>query len=286
DANELIDSQNARIWRERPDTFRRILESRFNREWTYHEETRVVTLDGRAIDVLFTIARPEHVDSDAGLVLYGFIDITDSVRTREKLHELQAELAHAARLSVLGELAASIAHEVNHPLAALAMNGEAGLRWLHRAEPNITEASDAMRRIVADARRASDVVARIRGLASRRTPQQTSLTLNEVIEEALQCVRRELHSNQIEVLLDLAPGLLPVLADKVQLQQVIINLIVNGAQAMATVEDRPRQLAIRSRGDENGHVLVSVQDSGIGINPEHAKRLFEAFFTTKSNGMG
>ena len=144
DANELIAMQNARIWRERPDTFRRILESRFNRKRTYHEETSIVTLDGHAIDVLFTIARPEHVDSDAGLVLYGFIDITDSVRTRQKLQEFQAELAHAARLSVLGELAASIAHEVNHPLAALAMNGEAGLRWLDRAEPNITEASDAM----------------------------------------------------------------------------------------------------------------------------------------------
>jgi C4-dicarboxylate-specific signal transduction histidine kinase len=286
DANELITKQNARIWRERPDTFRRILESRYNRKWTYHEETRIVTLDGRAIDVLFTIARPEHVDSDAGLVLYGFIDITDSVRTREKLQEVQAELAHAARLSVLGELAASIAHEVNQPLTALATNGETAMRWLDRAEPNITEASEAMRRIVADVRRAHDIIARIRGIASRRAPQQVSLALNEVIGEALQCVHHELQSKQIEVLLDTAPRLLPVLADKVQLQQVVINLIVNGAQAMATVDDRPRQLVIRSRDDENGQVFVSVQDSGVGINLEHANRLFEAFFTTKSNGMG
>jgi len=286
DANDLIAMQNARIWRERPDTFRRILESRFNRKWTYHEETRIVTLDGRAIDVLFTIARPEHVDSDAGLVLYGFIDITDSVRTREKLQEFQAELAHAARLSVLGELAASIAHEVNHPLAALAMNGQAGLRWLDRAQPNLSEASDAMRRIVADARRASDIIARIRGMASRRTPQQVSLALNGVIGEALQCVHHELQSKQIEVLLDPAPELPPVLADRIQLQQVIVNLIINGAQAMATVDDRPRQLLIRSRQDEKGRVLVSVQDSGVGINLEHTNRLFEAFFTTKSNGMG
>jgi PAS domain S-box-containing protein len=286
DANELIAMQNARIWRERPDTFRRILESRFERKWTYHEETNIVTLDGRAINVLFTIARPEHVDSDAGLVLYGFIDITDSVQTRKKLQGMQAELAHAARLSVLGELAASIAHEVNHPLAAVATNGEAGLRWLNRAEPNIAEASDAIRRIVANARRASDIIAGIRSMASRRAPQEAPLALNEVIREALQCVQHELQSKQIEVLLDPAPKLPPVLADQVQLQQVIVNLIVNGAQAMATVDDRPRRLAIRSREDETGQVLLSVQDSGGGIDPEHANRLFEAFFTTKSNGMG
>jgi PAS domain S-box-containing protein len=286
DANEVIAMQNARIWRERPDTFRRILESRFNREWTYHEETKIVTLDGRTIDVLFTIARPEHVDSDAGLVLYGFIDITNSARTREKLQELQAELTHAARLSVLGELAASIAHEVNHPIGAMAMNGEAGLRWLDRAEPNIAEASDAMQRIVADARRAGDIVARVRDIALRRSPQQTSLALNEVIGEALQCVRYELQSKQIRVLLEPAPGLPPVLADKIQLQQVIVNLIINGVQAMATVDDRPRQLVIRSRQDETGQLLVSVQDSGVGINLEYANRLFEAFFTTKSDGMG
>ena len=286
DANDLIAMQNARIWRERPDTFRRILESRFNRKWTYHEETRIATLDGRVINVLFTIARPEHVNSDAGSVLYGFIDITDSVRARDELKEFQAELAHAARLSVLGELAASIAHEVNHPLAAVAMNGETALRWLDRTTPNIKEASDAMRRIVSDARRAGEIIARIRGMASRRSPQQVSLALNEVIGEALQCVHHDLQSKQIEVTLDPAPGLPPVLADKVQLQQVIINLIINSAQAMTTVDDRPRQLMIRSRSDEIGQVLVSVPDSGAGINPEHANRLFEAFFTTKSNGMG
>jgi C4-dicarboxylate-specific signal transduction histidine kinase len=168
----------------------------------------------------------------------------------------------------------------------MAMNGEAGLRWLDRAEPNIAEASDAMRRIVADARRAGDIVARIRDVALRRSPQQISLALNEVIGEALQCVRYELQSKQIRVLLDPAPGLPPVLADKIQLQQVIVNLIINGAQAMATVDDRPRQLVIRSRQDEAGQLLVSVQDSGVGINLEYANRLFEAFFTTKSDGMG
>jgi PAS domain S-box-containing protein len=286
DASELIAMQNARIWRERPDTFRRILESRFNRKWTYHEETRIATLDGRVINVLFTIARPEHVNSDAGSVLYGFIDITDSVRTRERLQEFQAELAHASRLSVLGELAASIAHEVQHPLAALATNGETSLRWLDRAEPNIAEASDAMRRVVANARRASQIISRIQGMASRRAPERISLALNEVIGEALQCVHHELQSKQIEVLLDTARGLPPVLADKVQLQQVIVNLIINGVQAMATVDDRPRRLVIQSRQDETGQVGLLVQDSGVGINPDYANRLFEAFFTTKANGMG
>ncbi|WP_168195621.1 ATP-binding protein [Bradyrhizobium sp. NAS80.1] len=214
------------------------------------------------------------------------MDVTAQTKAYAALQESQAELAHAARLSVLGELAASIAHELNHPLAALAMNGDAGLRWLDRAEPNIAEASEAMRRVVADARRAGEMIARIRGLASRRSPQRASLALNEVIVEALQCVHYELQSTQIEVLLDLAPRPLTVLADKVQLLQVIINLIINGAQAMATVDDRPRQVVIRSRENETGQALVSVQDSGVGINPEHADRLFEAFFTTKSSGMG
>jgi C4-dicarboxylate-specific signal transduction histidine kinase len=131
-----------------------------------------------------------------------------------------------------------------------------------------------MRRVVANARRASEIISRIQGMASRRAPQQVSLALNEVIGEALQCVYHELQSKQIEVLLDTARGLPPVLADKVQLQQVIVNLVINGAQAMATVDDRPRQLEIRSRQDETGQVFLSVKDSGLGINPEHASRLF------------
>lgn len=214
------------------------------------------------------------------------MDITARTKAYAALQEAQAELAHAARLSVLGELAASIVHEINQPLGAIAMNGSASLRWLERTEPDVAEASEAMRRVVADARRAGEIIARIRALASRRPPQRAPLLLNEVIVEALQSVHYELQSMQIEVLLELAPAPLTVLADKIQVLQVVINLMINGAQAMTTVDDRPRQLVIRSREHRTGQALVSVQDSGVGIDPEHVDRLFDAFFTTKSGGMG
>jgi PAS domain S-box-containing protein len=285
DAGELIAFTNAGIWQERPDTFRRMLDSRYRGHWTYHEETKVRTIDGRAVDVLFTIARPDRYDSDAGLVLYGFIDITASARMREKLQDLQAEFAHAARLSVLGELAASIAHEVNQPLAAIAASGEAGLRWLDRAAPDITEASAAMRRIVGDARRAGDIIARIRGMAARRAPQQALLPLGEVIEEALLSLHHELQSKQIELSLDLRP-LPPVLADRIQLQQVIVNLAINAAQAMAQSNGRRRILAVGTARLDADRLVCTLQDSGPGIAPEHLDRLFESFFTTKDTGIG
>jgi PAS domain S-box-containing protein len=285
-AEELIALQNAWIWRERPDTFRRILESRFHRKWTYQEETRIRTLDGRALDVFFTIARPERFDSDSGHILYGFIDITETVRTREKLQTIEAEFAHAARLSLLGELAASIAHEVNQPLAAVAASGEAGLRWLNRAEPNIAEASSAMRRIVADARRAGDIITRIRGMAAGRAPQQVSLSLGEVIEEGLMTLRHELQSKRIEVLLDLAPGLPPVLADRIQLQQVIVNLAINAVQAMAQSSSTRRLLAVATARFDAGKLMCSVEDSGPGIAQQHLDHLFQSFFTTRESGMG
>jgi len=286
DAGELIALGNAGIWRERPDTFRRILHSRFRGEWTYHEETRIAALDGQPIDVLFTIARPEGENSDSGLVLYGFIDITATVRTRKKLQNVQAEVAHAARLSMLGELTASIAHEVNQPLAALAANGEAGLRWLDRPNPAVAEASQAMRRMVAGAQRAGDIIARIRAMASPQPPQQVALSLDEVIEEALLCVRPELQSNRIEVLLDLAPALPPVLADRIQLQQVIVNLAINAAQAMALSSGLRRILAIGTAQIGSGELICTLEDSGPGIAQEHVERLFESFFTTKVSGMG
>jgi len=187
---------------------------------------------------------------------------------------------------VLGELAASIAHEVNQPLAALAANGEAGLRWLDRPAPDVAEAAIAFRRIVADASRAGDIIARIRAMASRQAPQQVALSLDEVVEEAVSCVRHELRSKRIEVSLDLAPALPPVLADRIQLQQVIVNLAINAAQAMAQSNTARRVLAIGTARFDAGTLICTVEDSGPGIAQEHLGRLFESFFTTKVSGMG
>jgi len=174
---------------------------------------------------------------------------------------------------------------VNQPLAGIVTNGEAGLRWLDRKEPELGEIRSAMERMIRDGKRASQVVERLRALARRAPAQTVPLDLNGVITEGVALVQHEIQNNRIALRLDLAPGLPPVLADRVELQQVVINLMVNGMQAMETVTDRPRHLFVRSspRADE---VVVSVQDSGVGIDPANMNRLFHAFFTTRANGMG
>jgi C4-dicarboxylate-specific signal transduction histidine kinase len=172
-------------------------------------------------------------------------------------------------VATLGELTASIAHEVNQPLAAIVTNGQACLRWLGRGVPDLDEARGAVKRIVSDADRASEVIRRIRELARKTEPQKTVLAVNEVIEEAVHLVRHEVLSHDVSLELDLAPDLLAVQGDRVQLQQVIINLVINAIQAMASVTDHSRSLLIRSHAHEADQVLVAVQDSGIGIEPDN-----------------
>jgi PAS domain S-box-containing protein len=285
DASELIAMRHAAIWRERPDTFRRVLESRFQGKWAYHEETRVLAIDGRPIDVLFTIARPERVDSDTGFVLYGFIDVTETVRTREKLQNLQAEFAHAARLSVLGELMASIAHELNQPLAALAANGAAGVRFLDRPEPDLAETREALRAIVANADRAGEIIARIRAMALGQKPRHVALSLHDVIQESLLFLRPEVQGKQVAVSLKLAPAPPSVLGDRTQLQQVIVNLAVNAIHAMTQARAARPILAIETAASPD-ELTFALEDSGPGISPEHFAHLFDSFFTTKDSGMG
>jgi two-component system sensor kinase FixL len=213
-------------------------------------------------------------------------DITERRQAQEALHQAQEELAHVTRVTALGELTASIAHEVNQPLAAIVTNGQACLRWLNRDVPHLDEARSAVQRIVGDADRASEVIRRIRALSKKTDPHKTALDLNEVINEVVLLVRRELLSHQVSLQLDLAPDLPPVRADRVQLQQVIINLLINAIQAMAPVTDRPRALRISAHAHEADEVVVAVQDSGIGIDPDHEGRLFDTFFTTKPDGVG
>ena len=213
-------------------------------------------------------------------------DVTERKRAEEALQRAQAELAHATRMTTLGELAASIAHEVNQPLAGIVTHGEACLRWLGRAEPQLDEVRSAVERMIGDGRRASDVVRRLRELARKGNLQAVPQSVNDIVDEAVQLVQREISSHRVMLRLDLSPGLPPVLADRVQLQQVIINLILNAIQAMATVTDRPRELLIRSGRTEDGEVQLMVRDRGSGIDPHVADRLFQPFFTTKPDGMG
>ena len=213
-------------------------------------------------------------------------DVTERNRAQEALYRARAELAHVARVVTLGELTASIAHEVRQPLAGIVTNGSACLRWLARAPPELEEARRSVESMIDDAMRANEVVLGLRALSKKTDPVRVLLNLDEVVEEIVPLVRRELLDNRITLRLELARALPPVLGDRVQLKQVIMNLLINGIQAMATVDDRPRELLIRSKHHGADRVLLEVQDSGVGIDENSMHRLFNAFFTTKPDGMG
>jgi PAS domain S-box-containing protein len=228
---------------------------------------------------------------DEGVVFV--IDMTDRKRAEEKLRaseqrvlDAQRELAHVNRVTTMGQLAASIAHEVNQPLAGVIANAEACLRWLDRGTPDLAAARRSVEWIIDDGNRASEVTQRIRALTNKTSLEKAPLDINDVIREIIAVVRRELISHQVSLRMELASALPAVLGDRVQLQQVIINLVMNGIEAMQPVTDRPHELVVQSRQDQTHQVLVSISDCGVGISAENADRLFNAFFTTKSTGMG
>jgi signal transduction histidine kinase len=183
-------------------------------------------------------------------------------------------------------LTASIAHEVNQPLAAVVTNANACLRWLAGTTPNLDEAREALARITRDGKRASEVIGRIRALVKKSGTEQVPLDSNELIQEVAGLTQSEIQKNGVVLRMQLAADVPPVLGDRVQLQQVIINLVMNGVEAMATVADRSRELLIRSAQHGSDQVLVAVQDSGVGIDRENLEKIFNAFYTTKSQGMG
>src|SRR5258708_3441171 len=196
------------------------------------------------------------------------------------------QLGHGNRVATLGEMSASIAHEVNQPLAAIIANAGAGVRWLTREAQEIGEALGTIRQIVGEAERAGSVIQRIRALANKANPEMSRLDINRLIDDVLMLVQREALSHRVLLRLDRAFGLPAVYGDRIQLQQVIINLAINGIQAMTTVADRPRALLIRTQRHDADTVCVAVQDAGVGVACEDLDRLFGAFYTTKSDGMG
>jgi len=213
-------------------------------------------------------------------------DISERKRAQAALEKVKDELAHVSRVTMLGELSASIAHEVNQPLATIAINAEASQQGLAAAPPKVNEARLFVDRIVASVERASNVIRRIRALSKKATPETARLDVNEVIDETVALVRSQAIGQRVLMRLQLGRKLPAVLADRIQLQQVVINLIINAIDAMKAVSDRPRELVIRSQLCEVGNVLVAVQDTGVGIEPDKANRVFDAFFTTKADGMG
>ena len=213
-------------------------------------------------------------------------DITERKHAEGALRDMQTNLAHVMRISTLGELTASISHEVNQPLGATVTNAQAALRFLGDQTVDLNEVRHILNDIMKDGNRASEVIRRVRALANKTDIEKVQLDVNDVVKEIIALVQREIDNHQVSLRMELAPALPMILGDRVQLQQVIINLVMNGIEAMQSVTDRPRELVIRSHRDEPRRVLVSVTDSGVGISAENADRLFNAFFTTKSSGMG
>jgi PAS domain S-box-containing protein len=253
-------------------------------------EKEYVRKDGSRVPVLVARALFEW-KPDEGVAFV--IDMTDRKRAEEKLRaseqrllDAQMELAHVTRVTTLGELTASIAHEVNQPLTGVVTYGDACLRWLDRETPRLDEARSAVEQMIGSARHASDVIERIRALSKKGAFESVRIDINQVINDVIALIRREINVHGISLRLDLEASLPPVDGDPIQLKQVIINLLMNGIQAMSAVTDRHRELRIRSREHGSDQILVAVEDAGIGIEPEHAAQLFNAFFTTKPDGMG
>jgi C4-dicarboxylate-specific signal transduction histidine kinase len=213
-------------------------------------------------------------------------EIAQRKRSEEALQAAQAQMARMARVSTMGELTSSIAHEINQPLAAVVTNGDASLRWLGNDPPNLAKTRESITGMIKEANRASEVIKRIRALAKKTPPQKAHLKVNEVIDEAIGLVGGQLARQAVVLRKELVPNLPPVIGDRVQVQQVILNLIANGIEAMEEVTGRPRELSIGAKSTDDGRVLISVSDCGTGIEPESADHLFEAFFTTKQEGMG
>jgi len=213
-------------------------------------------------------------------------DIDDQKRAERALQTAQAELAHVTRVTTLGELSASIAHEINQPLAAILTNAEAGLRLLGRDVPDIQEARAGIADVIKDAHRAGEVIRRVRDFSKKAHPQMMRLDINDVAEEAIKLVRYEALRHGVTIRFEFASGLPPVRGDRIQLQQVIVNLAVNGMEAMTSVHDRERELIVGTHRDQSDRILVAVADAGVGIEPENLNRVFGAFHTTKPGGLG
>jgi C4-dicarboxylate-specific signal transduction histidine kinase len=226
-----------------------------------------------------------YPSNDGGLVSFQRY-VTQRKRTEDELHKAHAELAHVGRVTTLGELTASIAHEINQPLAAIVTNGQASLRLLSRSKPDIEEAREAVQSMIDDSLRASEVIKRIRALLQKNGPAKSTLNVNEFIQDVITFTSSELKRNNVLLLTELGPDLPLVIGDRIQLQQVMLNLIINGNEAMSSPRWKTRELLLRSEQAGPDWVLVSVKDTGIGLDSNDQERLFDPFFTGKEGGLG
>jgi PAS domain S-box-containing protein len=262
-----------------------VYERALNGGETIDTEHRVMMANG-SFKYVHVVAHLMSENGHGRQFVGALMDITETKLTQEQLQQAQANLAHVTRVTTLGQLAASISHEVNQPLAAIVTNGEAALRFLRRDPPELDEVRGALTSMIAEGKRASEIVKRIRAMMQKTTPQSAPVDINALLAEGASLLQREIAANRIVLQLELTPGLRLVLGDAVQLQQVVINLMINAIQAMAGIEGRMRKLIVRSRLGEAGTIEVEIQDSGPGFDDDKAAHLFDAFYTTKADGMG
>jgi C4-dicarboxylate-specific signal transduction histidine kinase len=248
-------------------------------------EHRLIMPNGKVKHLHVRAHRVKYESGEEELI-GALMDVTPTKEAQEALQTVQAELVRVTRLTMTGELLASIAHEINQPLAAVATSGNAGLRWLNRGQPDLDAARDALSRIVRDAHRAGNVIHGLRALAQKSGPQKTELDINDAIQEVLELSRNDLQQHGVVPHTDLSAEVRPVFGDRVQLQQVLLNLITNAVDAMSAITDCPKVLTIASECVEPDGMLVAVEDTGTGLDPAMADRVFTPFVTTKPNGMG
>jgi len=261
---------------------RQAIERATNNSEAIDLEHRLLMPDGE-IRHVHVVAHP--LAEDPNQFVGALMDITARIRAQEDLQRVQADFAHAARVSVLGEMAASIAHEVSQPLMAISTDASASLLWLDRAEPDVGEVRDHISHILAAAARAAAIIKRVRGMAARHTPESKPVRINSVIEDAVAFLGQDLRAHDVTVALDLDHNSPAVLADVTQLQQVVVNLVMNSVQAMTQTDAALRRLIVRS-SPEGAAVTVTIDDTGPGLSVDHLDRLFESFFTNKDGGMG
>jgi two-component system sensor kinase FixL len=268
-----------------PGLAERVMVAHFEGRRNFIEETKIRAFDGSIIDVLFTVTYPvppEQLDN----TFITMQDISERLNAEQQLRKFQADFSHAGRIATLGELATSIAHEINQPLTAIVTNGETSLRWLARTDQNIEKVTQLTSRIVSNARRASEIIHRIRGMAVKHEPEKRLIDLNEVVEEAILFIRHDIDSKSIALSTRFAAEFPEVMGDRIQLQQVIINLLVNSVQAIVQSGQPTRRIDIETSIDAKGSAVFSVFDNGPGVAAADLAHVFDSFFSTKDAGIG